>query len=184
MTLQDQILDFGRRARAAARQLRKCSTEQKNRGLLAMADRVISMQDQILEANARDVAAAQADGLSAAMIDRLTLNPKRLTAMADGIRKVAALPDPVGETIRDWTRPNGLRIQKVRVPIGVIGIIYESRPNVTSDAAVLCTKTGNATILRGGREEYPLERGDRGSAEQRVRGRGFAGRCHSAPADD
>ena len=152
MTLQDQILDFGRRARAAARQLRKCSTEQKNRGLLAMADRVISMQDQILEANARDVAAAQADGLSAAMIDRLTLNPKRLAAMADGIRQVAALPDPVGETIRDWTRPNGLRIQKVRVPIGVIGIIYESRPNVTSDAAVLCTKTGNATILRGGRE--------------------------------
>jgi glutamate-5-semialdehyde dehydrogenase len=86
------------------------------------------------------------------MIDRLTLNPKRLQAMADGIRQVAALPDPVGETIREWTRPNGLRISKVRVPIGVIGIIYESRPNVTSDAAVLCTKTGNATILRGGSE--------------------------------
>src|SRR4029434_8966004 len=146
------IHDYGRRARAAARQLRQCSSEQKNRGLLAMADRVMSMQDEILTANAADVEKAKADGLTAAMIDRLTLNPKRLAAMADGIRQVAALPDPVGELIRDWTRPNGLRIQEVRVPIGVVGIIYESRPNVTSDAAVLCTKTGNATILRGGRE--------------------------------
>ena len=152
MTLQDQILDFGRSARAAARQLRKCSTDQKNRGLLAMADRLLSMEGAILEANTSDVEKAKTDGLSAAMIDRLTLNPKRVAAMADGIRQVAALPDPVGEIIRDWTRPNGLHIQKVRVPIGVIGIIYESRPNVTSDAAVLCTKTGNATILRGGRE--------------------------------
>jgi len=152
MTLQDQILDFGRSARAAARQLRKCSTDQKNRGLLAMADRLLSMEGAILDANTSDVEKAKTDGLSAAMIDRLTLNPKRVAAIADGIRQVAALPDPVGEIIRDWTRPNGLRIQKVRVPIGVIGIIYESRPNVTSDAAVLCTKTGNATILRGGRE--------------------------------
>ena len=152
MTLESQIHDFGRRARAAARLLRQCSTEQKNRGLLAMAERVVAMQTEILEAKARDVAAAQADGLSAAMIDRLTLTPARLATMADGIREVAALGDPVGEIIRDWTRPNGLRIQKVRVPIGVVGIIYESRPNVTSDAAVLCTKTGNATILRGGRE--------------------------------
>jgi glutamate-5-semialdehyde dehydrogenase len=117
-----------------------------------MADRLIAMQEEILAANARDLEKAKADGLSAAMIDRLTLNPKRLAAMADGVRQVAGLPDPVGENLRDWTRPNGLRIQKVRVPIGVIGIIYESRPNVTSDAAVLCTKTGNATILRGGRE--------------------------------
>jgi glutamate-5-semialdehyde dehydrogenase len=146
------IHDYGRRARTAARRLRQCSTEQKNRGLLAMADRVASMQDEILAANAQDVEKAKTDGLSAAMIDRLTLNPKRLATMAEGIRQVAALPDPVGEIIRDWTRPNGLRIQKVRVPIGVVGIIYESRPNVTSDAAVLCTKTGNATILRGGRE--------------------------------
>jgi glutamate-5-semialdehyde dehydrogenase len=152
MTLADQIHDFGKRARAAARLLRKCSTEQKNRGLHAMAERVVAMQDEILAANAQDVEKAQADGLTAAMIDRLTLNPKRLVAMADGIRQVAELPDPVGEIIRDWTRPNGLRIQKVRVPIGVVGIIYESRPNVTADAAVLCLKTSNATILRGGRE--------------------------------
>lgn len=146
------IHDYGRRARAAARQLRQCSSDQKNRGLIAMADRLVSMQDEILAANGRDVEKAKTDGLSAAMIDRLTLNSKRLVAMAEGVRQVAALPDPVGEVIRDWTRPNGLRIQKKRVPIGVVGIIYESRPNVTSDAAVLCTKTGNATILRGGRE--------------------------------
>jgi glutamate-5-semialdehyde dehydrogenase len=117
-----------------------------------MADRLLANEAQILAANAQDVESAKADGLSSAMIERLTLNPKRLAAMAEGIRHVAALPDPVGEIIRDWTRPNGLRIQKKRVPIGVVGIIYESRPNVTSDAAVLCTKTGNATILRGGRE--------------------------------
>ncbi len=150
--LKSQIEDFGRRARAAARVLARTSAEQKNRGLLAMADEIVAGAPAILEANARDVAKATADGLSKAMIDRLTLDTKRLTAMADGIRQVAALPDPVGEKIREWTRPNGLRISKVRVPIGVVGIIYESRPNVTSDAAVLCTKTGNATILRGGSE--------------------------------
>ena len=152
MDLQTQIHDFGRRARAAARLLRQCSTEQKNRGIIAMAEQVLAAQEEILAANRADLEKAQADGLSAAMIDRLTLDPKRLAKMADGIREVAALPDPVGEILRDWTRPNGLRIQKKRVPIGVIGIIYESRPNVTSDAAVLCLKTGNATILRGGRE--------------------------------
>lgn len=150
--LKTQIEDFGRRARAAARVLARTSAEQKNQGLLAMADEVVAAAPSILEANAKDVAKATADGLSKAMIDRLTLTTKRLEAMADGIRQVAALPDPVGERIRDWTRPNGLRISKVRVPIGVVGIIYESRPNVTSDAAVLCTKTGNATILRGGSE--------------------------------
>ena len=152
MTLVDQIHDFGKRARAAARQLRQCSAEQKNAGLRAMADEIIAAEPELLAANAQDVDKARASGLSAAMIDRLSLNAKRLAAMADGIRQVADLPDPVGEIIRDWTRPNGLRIQKIRVPIGVIGIIYESRPNVTADAAVLCAKTGNATILRGGSE--------------------------------
>ena len=152
MDLKEQILDFGRRARAAARVLARTGSEQKNRGLLAMADEILAAQDAILAANAKDVEQARANGLTGAMIDRLSLDPKRLAAMADGIRQVAALADPVGETIRDWTRPNGLRITKVRVPIGVVGIIYESRPNVTSDAAVLCTKTGNATILRGGSE--------------------------------
>ena len=132
--------------------MRQISTEQKNAGLIAMADELKASEADILAANARDVEKARANGLSAAMLDRLTLNAKRLTAMADGVRQVAALPDPVGESIRDWTRPNGLHIQKKRVPIGVIGIIYESRPNVTADAAVLCAKTGNATILRGGSE--------------------------------
>jgi glutamate-5-semialdehyde dehydrogenase len=152
MTIADQIHDFGKRARVAARQLRQCTAEQKNAGLRAMADEIIAAEPELLAANAQDVAKAKTNGLSDAMIDRLTLNSKRLVAMADGIRQVADLPDPVGEIIRDWTRPNGLRIQKVRVPIGVIGIIYESRPNVTADAAVLCAKTGNATILRGGSE--------------------------------
>ncbi len=152
MTLSDQITDFGRRARAAARVLARTSAEQKNGGLLAMAEELVNDAPAILAANGRDLDAAKASGLSGAMLDRLALNEKRLAAMADGVREVAALPDPVGAIIRDWTRPNGLRIQKVRVPIGTVGIIYESRPNVTCDAAVLCTKTGNATILRGGSE--------------------------------
>lgn len=152
VSLKERVSEFGKRARAAARALAKCPTAVKNAGLMGMADGLIRAADSILSANARDVERAKANGLSAAMIDRLTLNPQRLTGMADGIRQVAALPDPVGEVIREWVRPNGLQIRKVRVPIGVVGIIYESRPNVTSDAAVLCTKTGNATILRGGSE--------------------------------
>ena len=152
MDLKAQIEDLGRRAREAAKLLARLSSDQKNAGLLAMADELIAAGGELLAANADDVARARENGLSAAMIDRLTLNPKRIEAMAEGIRQVAALPDPVGQIISGWTRPNGIRISKVRVPIGVIGIVYESRPNVTSDAAVLCTKTGNATILRGGSE--------------------------------
>ena len=150
--LKTQIEAFGRRARTAARALARLGRAQKDCGLLAMADEIVAAAPEILPANVRDVEKARAHGLSGALLDRLTLTEPRLAAMADGIREVAALPDPVGEIIRDWIRPNGLRIQKVRVPIGVVGIIYESRPNVTSDAAVLCTKTGNATILRGGSE--------------------------------
>lgn len=150
--LAEQILALGRRARAAARVLARLSSEQKNAGLRAMADELLAAEPEILEANERDLQKAREAKLSGAMLDRLTLTPKRLASMAEGIRQVADLPDPVGEQMKDWTRPNGLRISKVRVPIGVVGIIYESRPNVTSDAAVLCTKTGNATILRGGSE--------------------------------
>ena len=152
MTLNEQILDLGKRARAASRVLARASSAQKNLALKAMADEIESRSELLVAANEMDVAKAKAAGLASAMIDRLTLTPKRVRAMADGIREVVALPDPVGESIRDWTRPNGIQIKKVRVPIGVVGIIYESRPNVTSDAAVLCTKTGNATILRGGSE--------------------------------
>ena len=152
INLHEEILEYGRRARAAARALARASSAQKNQALIEMANELGATADAILEANARDVDKARRDGLSDAMLDRLSLTPKRIAAMADGIREVARLPDPVGEVIKAWTRPNGLRISKVRVPIGVVGIIYESRPNVTSDAAVLCTKTGNATILRGGSE--------------------------------
>ena len=152
MDLKETIYDLGKRARAASKQLAQLSSAQKNAGLLAMADELLASQEVLLAANAQDVARSTAEGLSGAMIDRLTLTPARIVAMAEGIRTVAALPDPVGQTITQWTRPNGIQISKVRVPIGVVGIIFESRPNVTSDAAVLCTKTGNATILRGGRE--------------------------------
>jgi len=152
MPLKKLIYDLGKRARAASKQLAQLSSAQKNTGLLAMAGELIASQRELLAANAEDVERARAEGLSSAMIDRLTLTPARIVAMAEGIRTVAALPDPVGQTITQWTRPNGIQISKVRVPIGVVGIIFESRPNVTSDAAVLCTKTGNATILRGGRE--------------------------------
>jgi glutamate-5-semialdehyde dehydrogenase len=150
--LRNEVLSCGRRARAAARALARMSTERKNAALLAMADQLCARSGIILEANRKDVEEATTDQFSLAMIDRLELDEKRIQAMADGIRQVAALQDPVGKVIAEWTRPNGLHISKVRVPIGVIGIIYESRPNVTSDAAVLCTKTGNAVILRGGSE--------------------------------
>ena len=150
--IQSAILEMGRKARAASRELVKLTTEQKNVILLAMADEIEARQGSILEANAKDLARATENGLSKAMIDRLTLDPKRLKAVADAVREVAALPDPVGEILTNWTRPNGLHITKKRVPIGVIGIIFESRPNVTTDAASLCFKTGNATLLRGGSE--------------------------------
>ena len=154
MDLGNEMLAIGRRARAAARALARSDTARKNAGLAAMADALLGQDHRanILAENALDVRAARGAGLSGAMIDRLQLDEGRILKMAAGIREVAALPDPVGETIRAWSRPNGLEISKVRVPIGVIGIIYESRPNVTSDAAVLCIKTGNAVILRGGSE--------------------------------
>ena len=150
--IQTAILDMGRKARAASRELVKLSSEQKNAILRAMADGIMARETAILEANAKDLANAESNGLSNAMIDRLMLNSKRLAAVAQAVREVADLPDPVGEVLAEWTRPNGLRIVKKRVPIGVIGIIFESRPNVTTDAASLCFKTSNVTILRGGSE--------------------------------
>ena len=150
--VQSAILEMGRQARSASRELVKLTAAQKNDILRAMADGLVAREALILEANSEDLAQAEANGLSKAMIDRLMLNPKRLAAVAQAVREVADLPDPVGEVLADWTRPNGLRIVKKRVPIGVIGIIFESRPNVTTDAASLCFKTSNATILRGGSE--------------------------------
>lgn len=150
--IQSAILDMGRKARAASRELVKLTTDQKNAILGCMADELMARQDVILAENAKDLARATENGLSKAMIDRLKLDAKRLQAIADAVREVASLPDPVGEQLSEWTRPNGLHIRKLRVPIGVIGIIFESRPNVTTDAASLCFKTGNATLLRGGSE--------------------------------
>ncbi len=150
--IQACILSMGRAARKASRELVKLSTAEKNTILRAMADGLISHEADILAANAKDITAAESDGMNKAMIDRLLLDSKRLAAIAQAVREVADLPDPVGERLREWTRPNGLHIRKERVPIGVIGIIFESRPNVTSDAASLCFKTSNATLLRGGSE--------------------------------
>ncbi|MDA7868220.1 glutamate-5-semialdehyde dehydrogenase [Akkermansiaceae bacterium] len=150
--IKDQVYEMGRKARAAALALAVLSEEKKNKILKAMAGGIRAAAPQILEANARDLAAGEERGLTSAMLDRLRLDAERLEAVAAGVEKVATLPDPVGEILGEWDRPNGIRIQQLRVPIGVIGIIYESRPNVTSDAAVLCLKSGNATILRGGSE--------------------------------
>jgi glutamate-5-semialdehyde dehydrogenase len=152
--IQSAVHQLGRQARQASRELVKLSTAQKNTILRAMADGLLAGESTILAANAKDLANAEINGLSKAMIDRLMLDSKRLAAIAQAVREVADLPDPVGEVLSDWTRPNGLHIVKKRVPIGVIGIIYESRPNVTPDAASLCFKTSNATILRGGSEAF------------------------------
>lgn len=150
--IKTAILEMGRKARVASRALVKLTAEQKNDILRAMADGLTARESAILDANAKDIEAGEKNGLSKAMLDRLLLNPKRLQAIAGAVREVADLPDPVGEILTEWTRPNGLRIVKKRVPIGVIGIIFESRPNVTTDAASLCFKTSNTTILRGGSE--------------------------------
>ncbi len=140
------------KAKQAALKLAETSTSVKNKALRAMAAGLVRRQKEILSANAKDLAAARKAGISGALLDRLTLNPKRITEMAQGLRELAALPDPVGGVIARWKRPNGLTISKVRVPIGVIGIVYEARPNVTADCAGLCLKSGNAVILRGGSE--------------------------------
>ena len=146
------VRDLALRAKAASRRLAVVSTDEKNALLLAMADELTARKKEILEANRKDVEAGKTAGLTGALLDRLELTEKRFADMVEGVRQVARLPDPVGEVVRKWKRPNGLEIQKVRVPIGLIGIIYESRPNVTVDSAVLCLKTGNAVLLRGGRE--------------------------------
>ena len=146
------VADLADRAKVASRSLARLSTKKKNALLLAVAGQLEAREKEILQANRGDVQAAKEAGLSGALLDRLELNPKRFAEMVEGVRKVAALSDPVGEVLRRWKQPNGLEISKVRVPLGLIGIIYESRPNVTVDSAVLCLKTGNATLLRGGRE--------------------------------
>lgn len=152
MDIKQYILDTGKRARAASRIMAKADTAIKNQALLKIADLIMGSQANLLEANALDLAAGKANGLDAARLDRLELTLERIKAMADGLRQVADLPDPIGEISPLEERPSGIKVGRMRVPLGVIGIIYESRPNVTADAAALCLKSGNATILRGGSE--------------------------------
>lgn len=143
---------IGKQAKAAARRLAACTTEEKNRALLAMAESIERHREEILSANEKDMTAAREKGMNDTMLDRLQLTGERVKGMADGLRDVAALPDPVGRVLSDQVRPNGLHLVKVAVPIGVIAVIYEARPNVTADSAALCLKSGNAVILRGGKE--------------------------------
>jgi glutamate-5-semialdehyde dehydrogenase len=152
MTLTEQMTQLARQARMASRELAKLTTAEKNACLLAMAAALEQNAAALKQANALDMDAAAKSGLSPAMLDRLKLDDKRIVGMARGLREVAALPDPVGRILDERVRPNGLKLQKISTPIGVVVIIYESRPNVTADAASLCFKSGNATILRGGRE--------------------------------
>ncbi|WP_455480220.1 glutamate-5-semialdehyde dehydrogenase [Bartonella sp. B23] len=154
MTLEEQMKDMGRKARRAAVALAVMSSEQKNKALEIIASHLEARSDEILRANYQDLENAAQNNLKAAMIDRLKLDEGRLHAIIDCVRQVACLPDPVGQVISEWTRPNGLHISRIRTSLGVIGIIYESRPNVTIDASVLCLKAGNAAILRGGSDSF------------------------------
>ena len=149
-----EVLDAARRAKTAAAALAPLTRSTKDAALLAMADALVAEQAAILAANAQDVEAARAAGISASMVDRLALTPTRIEAMADGLRHVATLPDPIGEVLRGSTLANGLELRQVRVPLGVVGIVYEARPNVTADAAGLCVKSGNAVLLRGSASAY------------------------------
>ena len=152
------LRDIGGRAKAAARTLALAATADKNRALAAMADAVRATRPAILAANAEDLAEAKGSGATSAFVDRLMLDANRVDAIAEGVAVIAGLRDPVGTLINSWTRPNGMKIERVRVPLGVVGVIYESRPNVTADAGSLCLKAGNAVILRGGSESFRSSR--------------------------
>ncbi|MFP4016914.1 MAG: aldehyde dehydrogenase family protein, partial [Halanaerobiales bacterium] len=152
MSIREEVVSQAKRARVAARKLANVSTEVKDKALLEIANRLEKSKDIIIAENSKDMEAGEKAGLTRAMLDRLELNEKRIKGMADGLRELVNLKDPIGDVIKMWKRPNGLQIGQMRVPLGVIGIIYESRPNVTIDAAGLCLKAGNSTILKGGSE--------------------------------
>ena len=152
--LQDEALGLGKRAKSAARRLAQLSTVEKNCALLAIAERLEGRSGFLLEENRKDLASAKSAGVSSAVLDRIALDDARIRSMAKGVREVAGLADPVREVTKMWRRPNGLQVGRMRIPLGVIGIIYEARPNVTADAAALCLKSGNAVILRGGSEAH------------------------------
>ncbi|EJF82091.1 glutamate-5-semialdehyde dehydrogenase [Bartonella doshiae] len=154
MTLEEQMKDMGQKARYAAAALAVASSEQKNNALKMIALSLEAQSDEILQANCQDLENAVQNNLKAAMVDRLKLDESRLHAIIDSVYKIACLPDPIGQVMSEWIRPNGLHIRRVRTPLGVIGIIYESRPNVTIDASALCLKAGNAAILRGGSDSF------------------------------
>ena len=154
MSLKDDAFLLGKKAKEAARRLAQLSSEEKNRALLLMAERLGGQKELLLKENKKDLDLARKAGLSTALLDRIALNASRIEAMARGLREVAALPDPVREIVKMWRRPNGLQVGRMRIPLGVIAIIYEARPNVTADAAALCMKSGNAVILRGGSEAH------------------------------
>ena len=150
--LTEQVTAIGRKARAAAIKLAVVDTSAKDHALHAISHAILNASAAVVAANEKDVAAAKASGLAPALVDRLTLTPERVKAMSEGVQEIAHLADPTNEVMREWTRPNGMKIRQIRVPLGVIGMIYESRPNVTADAAALCLKSGNAVVLRGGSE--------------------------------
>jgi glutamate-5-semialdehyde dehydrogenase len=152
--LKEEAMLLGRQAKAAARKLAPLSAAEKNRALLLMAEKLEAQAAFLIEENKKDLDFAQRSGTAGAVLDRIALDPGRVQAMAKGLREVAALPDPVGEIIKMWRRPNGLQVGRMRIPLGVIAMIYEARPNVTADAAALCLKSGNAVILRGGSEAH------------------------------
>ena len=154
MSLKEEALRLGKLAKAASRRLAPLSSSEKNRALLAMADKLQARSDFLVAANQKDLEFAKERGLSSALLDRIALNPSRVLEMGKGIRDVAALDDPVRQVVKMWRRPNGLQVGRMRIPLGVIGMIYEARPNVTADAAALCLKSGNAVILRGGSEAH------------------------------
>ncbi len=154
MSLKEVAIELGKRAKAASRQLAPLGSSAKNRALLLMADKLEAQNVYLVEENRKDLDFANARGASSAVLDRIALNPSRIEAMAKGLRDVASLDDPVRQVVKSWRRPNGLQVGRMRIPLGVIGIIYEARPNVTADAAALCVKSGNAVILRGGSEAH------------------------------
>ena len=154
MALKDEAILLGKKAKEAARRLAQLSSGEKNRVLLLMADRLEGQKELLLKENRKDLDLARQAQLSSALLDRIALDANRIAAMAKGLREVVALPDPVGEIVKMWRRPNGLQVGKMRIPLGVIAMIYEARPNVTADAAALCLKSGNAVILRGGSEAH------------------------------
>ena len=153
-SIKDEAIRLAKQAKAASRQLAPISSAEKNRALHLMADQLEAQNDYLVAENKKDLDAAERAGISEAIVDRIALDASRVRGMAKGLREVAALPDPVREVVKMWRRPNGLQVGKMRIPLGVIAIIYEARPNVTADAAALCLKSGNAVILRGGSEAH------------------------------